>query len=97
MEQRYKKVIEGKQTSFLIPIKEIDDGTVHLDITRIIRNAINKDRRNEYVSEDGPTFWIEMTRALDYADYVMGCDVTNYNYHKFNTKRGYSFFIQSNV
>lgn len=95
--ESYKKVIEGKQVSFLIPIKELNDGMIYLDATRIIKNAINKDRRNEYESEDGPNFWIEMDRALNYADYVIGCDITDYNYHNFNTKRGYSFFIQSNV
>lgn len=95
--ESYKKVNEGKQTLFLIPIKEIDDGMIYLDTTRIIKNALNKDRRNEYANENGPNFWIEMIRALDYAEYVIGCNVTNYNYHKFNTKRGYSFFIQANV
>jgi len=93
----YKKIVEGKQILFLIPVTDIDNGSVYLDVTRLAKNAINKDRRNFYDSENGPNFFIEIQRASEYAEYIRECGVTSYNYHKFNTRRGYSLFIQSDV
>lgn len=92
-----RKVVEGRQTSYIVPVKELETGIVYLDATRLIKNAINRDRRSEwkYDPENGPNYWIEAARAMEYAGYVKDCNVTEYNYHKFNTRRGYSLFLQA--
>ena len=86
---------ENRRTYYLIPLtNKIDGKTAYLDLTDRARNALNKDRRHHYQPENGPNFGIEILHAKEYADYVTSV-ANNRNLHKFNTRKGYTFFVSA--
>ena len=86
---------ENRRTYYLIPLpKKFGDKTAYLDYTDLARDAIRRDRRRHYGPENGPLFGIETLHAMEYAEYVAEHAIAE-NIHKFNTRRGYSFFISA--
>ena len=86
---------ENRRTYYLIPLpNKFNDKIAYLDLTERARNALNKDRRHHYPAENGPNFGIEILHAKEYAEHVSSV-ASKHNLHKFNTRRGYSFFISS--
>lgn len=65
--------------------------TLIMDVTSVLRPAVNKDRRQGYELEDGPNFYIELQRAAEYFYYVLGCCFKPHEVTRFNTTRGYLF------
>ena len=86
---------QGKRVLYLVPITEIDEGTIYLDFTSVAKPANTKDKRAGHDSEKGPNFGHEVHRALEYAEYLQDCKLTKYNVHKYNTRRGYSLFTEN--
>jgi homoserine acetyltransferase len=94
----YVKHVDGDNTFFLVPVKTDTEGTICLDVTRIMRGAINKDRRGNYEAENGPNFGIEMARAMQHADFLSGeCNIHAGNFHKYSNRRGYLLTLRQDV
>ena len=89
-------VREGKHTNYLFPVamRNGSADAAYLNATDVIKEAIRKDRKKHYEAENGPNFAIEVQRALDYSFYV-GDYATTENLHKFNTSKGYTFFVDT--
>jgi hypothetical protein len=90
----YIKHVEDKRVFFLIPLeKKFDDRTAYLDLTDRAWDAIRKDRKMNYKSEDGPNFGHEVLNAMQYAQYVSD-HAASHDLHKFNT-RNYFFTVNA--
>lgn len=75
--------------------RDMGEGTsLVMDVTNVLRPAVNKDRRHGYEVEDGPNFGIEIQRAVEYFEYVFGCRPEPHEAMRFNTTYGYLFSIQ---
>lgn len=89
-----QKIVEGRNVSYVVPLnKTIEDYPLFMDATRIIEDAIRRDRKHGYEPEMGPHYAIEHHRALEYVSYVSECMEWNH-YYKFDT-RFYRFFLGS--
>lgn len=91
----YVKHVDGKYVLFLIPIKEDDGKIIYLDFSKAALSAIRLDSKNEHDSEKGPEFGIELHRATEYVEYLRKCKLNVYNFHRYETKGGYSLFIEN--
>jgi len=86
---------ENRRVFYLIPLNNKFDGKIaYLDITDRARKAINKDRRQNYGTEDGPNFGLEILHGVEYAEHVSSV-ANSKNLHKFGTRYGHSFFISA--
>ena len=90
----YSKHGEGRNTLFLIPIKEDGGKTIYLDFTRIAKPALKDDLGNNHETEKGPCFGMVVYRAIEYVEYLQDCKLTIYNFQCFNTTKGYSLFVE---
>jgi len=82
----YIKHVEDKRVFYLIPLdKKFEERTAYLDLTDRVWDAIRKDRKMDYIAEEGPNFGHEMLSAMEYAGYVSE-HAESHNLHKFNTK-----------
>jgi hypothetical protein len=89
-----QKFVEGRNVTYVVPLnKLIEDYPLYMDATRIIEDAIRRDRKHGYEPEHGPHYAIEVCRADDYIGYVAD-KVNRENYYKFDT-RYYKFFLGS--
>jgi hypothetical protein len=89
-----QKIVEGRNVSYVAPLnKMIEDYPLFMDATRIIEDAIRRDRRNGYEAEKGPHFGIEHHRVSEYVGYVSEW-INRENFYKFDT-RWYRFFLGS--
>jgi len=91
----YVKHVEGKYVLFLIPVKEDDGKTIYLDFSKIAMSAIKIDNGSDHESERGPEFGIEVHRAGEYVEYLRECKLNVYNFHRYETKSGYSLFVEN--
>jgi hypothetical protein len=91
----FEKRVENKREHYLISLNAtFDDHPVFMDISYIMRNAIERDGKNGYLHEAGPFYGIEHQRALDYAGYVEQHLDAKENLWRFDT-RHYRFFVGS--
>ena len=91
----YVKHVDGKYVLFLIPIKEDGDQIIYLDFSKVALPAISIDRESNHNSEKGPEFGIELHRATEYVEYLRECKLNVYNFHRYETKNGYSLFVEN--
>jgi len=91
----YVKHVDGKYVLFLIPVKEDEGKLIYLDFSKIALSAIRVDSESGHDSEKGPEFGIELHKAIDYVDYLRKCKLTIYNIHRYETKSGYSLFVEN--
>lgn len=89
-----EKIVEGRNVSYVVRItKQIDEYPLFMDATRVIEEAIRRDRRNGYDAEYGPHYAIERHRIEEYVGYATD-KLNRDNYYKFDTKT-YRFFLGS--
>jgi hypothetical protein len=89
-----QKIVEGRNISYVVPLnKMIEDYPLFMDATRIVEDAIRRDRKNGYDAEYGPHYAIEHHRVDDYVGYVID-KINRENFYKFDT-RYYRFFLGS--
>jgi len=95
-----QKIVEGRNVSYVVPLnKTIEDYPLFMDATRIVEDAIRRDRRpvegrpEGYEREQGPHYAIEHQRVTDYVNYVLD-KINRENFYKFDT-RYYRFFLGS--
>lgn len=94
-----EKIVEGRNTSYVVRMKKVvDDYPLFMDATRIIEDAIRRDKSmakngHYYEPENGPHYAIEHQRVIDYIDYVSD-KLNRENYFKFDTSN-YRFFFGS--
>jgi hypothetical protein len=95
-----QKIVEGRNVSYVAPLnKSIEDYPLFMDATRIIEDAIRRDRKpvaghpDGYDREQGPHYAIEHQRVTDYVNYVMD-KINRENFYKFDS-RNYRFFLGS--
>lgn len=95
-----QKIVEGRNVSYVVPLnKQVEDYPLFMDATRIIEDAIRRDRKSVagqpggYDREKGPHYAIEHQRAIDYVNYTMEW-INRENFYKFDT-RYYRFFLGS--
>lgn len=89
-----QKFVESRNVSYVAPLnKSIEDYPLFMDATRIIEDAIRRDRRNGYEAEQGPHYGIECHRVDEYVGYVSD-KINRENFYKFDT-RFYRFFLGS--
>jgi len=89
----YVKHTQGKSNLFLISVKNEDEHTIYLDFTGLAKGALGKDTGHD--SETGPNFGYEVYKATEYAEYLRECHITVRNLHRFNTRKGYSLFVEN--
>ena len=91
----YVKHVDGKYVLFLIPVKEDEGKVIYLDFSKIALSAIRTDASSDHASEKGPDFGIELRKAIKYVTYLRGCKLNIYNLHRYETKDGYSLFVEN--
>ncbi len=89
----YVKHTQGKNNLFLISVKDEDEHTIYLDFTGLAKGALGKD--TDHADEKGPNFGFEVYKASEYAEYLRECHITIRNFHRFNTRKGYSLFVEN--
>jgi len=91
----YVKHVEGKYVLFLIPVKEDNGQTIYLDFSKVAMPAIRTDSDSDHKSESGPEFGFEVHRAGEYVEYLRECKLNVHNFHRYETKSGYSLFVEN--
>ena len=87
---------ENKAIHYLFPIqispsdKDPNSLSAYMDATKIVIDAINRDKKNGYKSQNGPHYGIEVNRAIEYSNYVQA-HANSDNFRKFSTSK-YTIF-----
>lgn len=86
-----QKMSEGRTVNYIVPMnKYIEGHQLFINVTDIIKDAINKDHHHGYEKENGPRYAIEVERVKEYVNYIDN-KIDSENYSKFSTKNYYIF------